>query len=109
MSMAGTSPRHRAPLESLWTRVLDSTGQLETAVRRAALEGLPLEAPLGGFVAKVRRESARLTDADITSLQSAGLTEDEILELTLASALGAAMEILRTGLDALEGHDPDET
>ena len=70
----------------------------------AAYEGTHLEEPLASFVAKVRRDSTRMTDADLALLRAAGLTEDEILELTLAAALGAATTTLRSGLELLERH-----
>ena len=106
VSMADASLRHGAELEALRKSVLDSPGQLGPDVRLAAYEESHLEPPLREFVAKVRRDSARMVDADVASLQSAGLSEDEILELTLAAALGAATEILRSGLDVLQAEEP---
>lgn len=107
--MAGTPDRHAAALEALRRSVLDSPGVSATGVRAAAYAAEPLGEPLDGFVAKVRHHSERVTDADFASLRASGLDEDEILEVTLAVALGAATEILLPALALLDDRSPDAT
>jgi alkylhydroperoxidase family enzyme len=43
----------------------------------------------------------RVTDATIEALKQEGCSEDEILEATLAAALGSADRTLKAGLEAL--------
>lgn len=83
--------------------MLEEPGALEPAIRRAAAagEGVPRDA--AGYVNKVRRHAYRVTDADVDALRAAGYSEDQIFEMTVAAAHGAAAERLRSGLDALGG------
>jgi alkylhydroperoxidase family enzyme len=53
------------------------------------------------YAAKVRDESYRVTDADVAKLRTAGVSEDEIFEVTVAAALGAACRCLDAGMRAL--------
>jgi hypothetical protein len=55
------------------------------------------------YVATVQQAAHRITDRDITDLLSAGLSEDQIFELTAAAALRAADKRLRSGLALVEG------
>ena len=46
---------------------------------------------------KVALESYKVLDADVEGLrEGAGLSDDEILELTLAAALGCGLAVLET-------------
>jgi hypothetical protein len=65
--------------------------------------GPDLPEPLGPYVAKVRDQSYRVTDADIEALKASGLTEDEIFELTIATAVGAALRGVDAGMRILRG------
>jgi alkylhydroperoxidase family enzyme len=56
---------------------------------------------MGSFAARVRDQSYRVTDPDIAELRTAGLSEDEIFEVTIAAALGAACRCLDAGMRAL--------
>jgi hypothetical protein len=80
--------------------VLAGPGVTETGVRRLAFDAGSLP-KVDDYLKKVRDESYRLTDQDTQRLRELGLSEDEIFELTIAAALGAASRLLRTGLDAL--------
>lgn len=51
--------------------------------------------------ARVGSESYRVTDADIDALRAAGHSDDEIFELTVSAAVGAARVRLERGLAAL--------
>lgn len=98
--------RHAALVAELRLAVLDGPGTSDRAARAEAAAptqggGLP---PLtAAYVAKVRDESYRIADADVTALESAGHSEDEIFEITVAAALGAALSSLDAGLAALRG------
>jgi len=54
-----------------------------------------------GYVDTVRRHAFRVTDAQVEALSAAGLSEDEIFELTVAAAVGAGLERLDAGMQSL--------
>jgi hypothetical protein len=102
-STVGAAGRRSAQLAELRRAVFESSGRSDPATRAAAGSGGSLPEPLGTYVAKVRDQSYRVTDRDITALATAGLSEDEIFELTVAAALGAACRGLDAGIRALRG------
>lgn len=57
---------------------------------------------LTGYVDKVALHAYKVTDGDVDSLKASGHSEDEIFELTIAAAVGSALERLELGLNALE-------
>jgi alkylhydroperoxidase family enzyme len=99
--------------------VLSTPGQASPALRRAAFaraaylgggtartdDGVP--APLASYVEKVARHAYRVTDDDVAALLRAGSSEDAVFEITVATALGAALGRLERGLAALRGEEPD--
>jgi alkylhydroperoxidase family enzyme len=72
-------------------------GELREAARpdRAAPEAM------AEYLDKVRRNAPTVTDADVDALKAAGLSEDEIFEQTVATAVAAGLERLDAGLAAL--------
>jgi alkylhydroperoxidase family enzyme len=84
--------------------VLESAGELAVAVRRAAA-GLGGEFPdaLAPYVEKVRKYAYRVTDLDVSALREGDYDDDQLFELTVATALGAGLARRRAGLDAIEG------
>ena len=65
----------------------------------AALPEVP-EA-IAGWVDKVALNAYRATDGDVSSLIGGGFSEDEVLEITEAAALGASLVRLDIGLGAI--------
>jgi alkylhydroperoxidase family enzyme len=49
----------------------------------------------------VRRGAYLVTDAQVDAMHAAGLSDDEIFELTVSAAVGAGLERLDAGLKAL--------
>jgi len=98
---AAAEPRHAALLFAMRRAVLDAPAHTDPALRSAAASGAALPEPVGSDVAKVRDESYRITDTDIQTLKASGLSEDEIFEITIATAVGAALCGLDAGLRAL--------
>jgi len=49
----------------------------------------------------------RITDADVAGLKAAGRSEDEIFEVTVAAAVGAALRSLGAGMRAVRGGPQD--
>jgi alkylhydroperoxidase family enzyme len=91
-------------LEELRSRLLERPGMLDPAVRQAAAKGADLAPELAQYVDTVRRHAYRVTDEDIQALLDAGYSEDQVFELTVAAAYGAARDRLDAGLDAIRSH-----
>ena len=79
--------------------VVERPGRVDSALRRdVALGRAPRE--LAPLVEKIRDHAYRVTDADIDALRSR-YTEDQLFELIVAAALGAADHRLQRALAAL--------
>jgi alkylhydroperoxidase family enzyme len=94
--------RFERKVRDLERRVLEQPGTLDAAVRRAVARGEGTPPDTAGYVEKVRNHAYRVTDSDIEALRSAGYSEDQIFELTVAAAQGAAASRLAAGLRAME-------
>ena len=81
-------------LHGLRDRVVDEPGDLSPIVRRAALSGSDVPDAAQAYTEKVRRHAYKVVDRDVEELKSAGWSEDEIFELTVATALGAGLSRL---------------
>jgi hypothetical protein len=104
MSSSGTGgaeTRYATLLAALRHAVLDAPAHTDSGLRSAAATGGALPEPVDAYVRKVRDQSYRITDADFDTLTAAGLGEDEIFEITVAAALGAALRGLDVGLRVL--------
>jgi alkylhydroperoxidase family enzyme len=67
---------------------------------RAALARTPAAPPqMGPYLAKVHDRAYAVTDEDVEALKSAGISEDEIFEQTVAVAIAEGLR----RLDAAEG------
>ena len=92
-----------ALVASLRRSVFDSAAATDPRTRQAAGDGGPLPAPWPGYAAKVRDQASRVTDADVAALREAGVSEQEIFEITVSAAVGAALRGLDAGLRAVQG------
>jgi alkylhydroperoxidase family enzyme len=90
-----------AQLDDLERRVLDGPGVLDPATRRAAAEGSGVPQDVAAYVDTVRLNAYRVTDEEVADLRSGGWSDDQLFELTVAAAYGAARERLEAGLAAL--------
>jgi hypothetical protein len=86
-------------VENLRHAVFDSPGVTSTADRAAAGSGGGLPEPWRTYAAAVRDAPESITDADVAALRAAH-GEDEIFEITVAAAVGAALHSLEAGLRA---------
>jgi hypothetical protein len=93
--------RHAGERAALLQGVLQSPGTTDTALREKAFSGVSTVPDVAAFLAKVREQSYRITDQDMTALRAAGYSEDAVFELTVAAAIGAADRRLQAGLQAL--------
>jgi alkylhydroperoxidase family enzyme len=96
-------PKFETKLEDLERRLLRQPGALSPAIRQAAAAGDDVPEAVAGYVEKVRQRAYLVTDRDVRQLLEAGYTQDQIFELTVATAYGAARERLDRGLDAMDG------
>jgi len=98
VSIESRYPRLRKKLRYA---VLDAPATADAALRRAAYDGEDLAEPLSGYVETMRRYAYRVQDRDIERLHNARYSDDQVLEVTVAAALGAGDARLRVGLAAL--------
>lgn len=92
--------RHARRLDGLRRAVLDGDGVTDPKLRAAAASGASVPEPLGSYLAKVRDASYRITDDDVSRLK---MDEEGVFEVTVAAALGAALERFEAGLRAVSG------
>lgn len=84
-------------VETLRYSVLESPAVTDSELRTAAVEGLPVG--WADYVRKVREASYTIGNEDIDRLLAAGRSEDEIFEVTVAAAVGAALDVYSRSLD----------
>jgi AhpD family alkylhydroperoxidase len=84
-------------VENLRHAVLDAPATTDPALRTAAATGGSHTEPWQSYTATVRDAACRVTDADIDRLTAGGHTEDQIFEVTVAAAVGAALRSFDTG------------
>jgi hypothetical protein len=98
----GPADHHGDVVADLRHAVLDGPGSTDPALRAAAAAGGPLPEPWPSYATTVRDASYRIEDSDLDRLTAAGCTEDQIFEVTVAAALGAALRSFDAGRNALE-------
>lgn len=99
----GETVDHGDAVENIRHAVLDAPGTTDPALRAAAASSGPLPEPWQSYAAAVRDASYKITSTDIERLTAAGHTEDQIFEVTVAAATGAALRSFDSGRHAL-GH-----
>ena len=80
--------------------VVDGPGSTDTTIRRQVASGQP-PPELAVLVQKIRDHAYRVTDADVDALRGR-YSEDQLFELIVAAALGAAEDRLKAAMAALE-------
>ena len=90
-------------LNRLRERVAGGPGTLDAPVRRAAIDGDDVPAEAQTYVDKVRRHAYKVTDGDVHALRAAGWSDDQLFELTVATALGAALSRRAAAQTAMQG------
>lgn len=91
-----------APLVAqLKEAVLASEGALSLEVRRAACERQADDPAVAAFIRTVDQHAYKVTDEDVQALGKR-MSDDQIFELAVSTALGASMRRLEAGLKALE-------
>ena len=95
--MSNISEARRA----LASRILKGEGNASLSDRRAAVNNRDLKEPLPALVAKVVKDAYRVTEADVASARDSGLSEDQVFEIVVCAAIGAATRQYETALAAL--------
>jgi hypothetical protein len=90
-----------AARRALFARVLDGAGKAPSTQRRAAFENAGSSGPVRTLLGKIAGEAHRVGDDDVRNALSAGLTEDQVFELAVCSALGQANRQYEAALAAL--------
>ncbi len=89
--------------ETLVARVLDGPGETTPAARKAAAgtgaDGLP--APFLAILDRIRTSAYKITDHDLVDLTKAGMSDDEVFELTIAASVGVAKRRRDAALTAI--------
>lgn len=88
--------------KTLISRVLEGNAKASPSERRAAFNNTGLAKPLSTLVDKVARQAYRITDDDIAAARDSGLSEDQIFEIVICAAIGAATRQHDIALAALE-------
>jgi len=86
---------------ALVARVLEGEGWASSEIRRGAFANDGLAEPVRTFVDKVAHRAKTVTDADISTLRKAGLSEDEVYEIVVCAAIGQATRQYQNALAAL--------
>jgi alkylhydroperoxidase family enzyme len=94
---------HSDLVKKLEAAVLDGPGAADAKLRRAAASGGEVPQALRTYVQKVRHTAWQVTDEEVEKIRAAGYTEDQVFEITVATAVGAALHRLKAGLRALGG------
>ncbi len=87
--------RHAPFFQKMREAALDGPGTLERDVRLRAMRGEPLPAGVEEWAERVRSRAATVEDGHAAAVLAAGLSEDQVFELTVCAALGAAERRLR--------------
>ena len=92
----------RQARKALTSRILEGDGKASTSEHGAAFNNSGLAEPLGTLVDKVVRHASGVTDEDIAAARESGLSEDQVFEIVVCAAIGAATRQYDAALAALE-------
>jgi alkylhydroperoxidase family enzyme len=81
--------------------VIDGPGGTDTVLRRRVASGQP-PSELAALVRKIRDRPYAVSDSDVDALRR-HYSEDQLFELLVAAAVGAAEDRLNAALAALDG------
>ena len=101
MSVDDPTDRHRQKLDALGAAILTGRAVLPEAIRLAAARDERVPEPYADLVDTIHRHAYRVTDRMVTGLAEAGASDDELFEISVAAAYGAARERLEAGLRAV--------
>lgn len=94
-------PNYEVLVAQVQEAVLASKGHLSPEVRRSAFDRRISDSTMAAFVQAVDRHAYKVTEEDVRKLGET-LSDDQIFELAVSTALGTSWRRLYAGLDALE-------
>ena len=98
----GSTERHRGAFEALQAAILNANEAVtSTETRRAAADRGDVPEPFAGYVDTIHDHAYQVTDRSVSDLRAAGAGEDEVFEVTVSAAFGAARARLEAGLAAV--------
>ena len=83
-------------------RALTGAGTADPAARRAAFDHATPTGPAQPLLDKVARNAWKVADEDVAAAARGGVSEDQIFELAVCAAYGAATRQLQSALAALD-------
>jgi alkylhydroperoxidase family enzyme len=97
-----TEEQHRQAFDALQTAIMDGDAVAVTPieVRRGAAERTDVER-FAAYVDTIHDHAYQVSDRTVSDLRAAGASQDEVFEVTVSAAFGAARERLEAGLAAL--------
>jgi hypothetical protein len=95
-------------MQALEARIENGPGVTSPERRAAASQGRQNDPRIDGYLEQVRENAAGITDEQVKSLIAGGFSDDELFELTIAAALGAARKRLDRGLACLAAAYDDD-
>ncbi len=100
----GSTDQHREAFEALQAAILDADDAVTSAeVRRAAADRGDVPEPFAAYVATIHDHAYQVSDRTVSDLRAAGAGQDEVFEVTVSAAFGAARARLEAGLAAVRG------
>jgi alkylhydroperoxidase family enzyme len=83
-------------------RALTGAGTTTPADRRAAFDNRDVPEAARGLIDKVTKNAWKVTDEDVAKAKQAGLSDDQVFELSVAAALGQSTRQLDAALALLD-------
>lgn len=93
--------RHAEALEGLRAAILEGPGVLTPQTRDAAARAEGVPEPFSTYVDAIHRHAYRITDEVLAGLREVGASQDQVFEVTVSAAYGAARARFEAGLRAL--------
>jgi hypothetical protein len=90
-----------AARRALFAKILDGAGEASSTQRRAAFENTGLAGPVQALLGKIAADAHRVSDDDVRNALASGLTEDQVFELAVCTALGQANREYEAAMTAL--------
>lgn len=92
----------REARKTLVRRILEGDGRASPSERLASFNNNGVAVPVSVLIDKVARHPYRIIDEDIAGVRRAGLSEDQIFEIVVCSAVGQATREHDAALAALD-------
>jgi alkylhydroperoxidase family enzyme len=83
-------------------RVQSGDGRASVADRRAAFANADVPAAARALIDKVAKTAWKVTDEDVAAAKAAGMTEDQLFELSVCAAIGQSTRQLDSAMAALD-------